>query len=245
MCIADKSAGQTDGGLEPQQLPYLPRVVNNLMLQASIEARDRRDVPQPLGAAPIGSPTAALRDGVPAPHLGIDLPKGREAWLASFDLPRVPTGLVMRCAVLLARSAERHVPPLLTSASFLLSAGQRAAAIDVLYRTLGLMDEAYLLERPDVAQAVSAGQFGSGLEHYVRHGRAEGMAWPHEVQVTAVLTALLAAGRQGPPLAVRPEQQLRLTLACRAFVDRGQASGIALAPGRGQEADQRQGRLPR
>lgn len=168
-----------------------------------------------------------------------------QAWLASFDLPLVPTGLVVRCAVLLARSAERHVPPLLTSASFLLSAGQRAAAIDVLYRTLGLMDEAYLLERPDVAQAVSAGQFGSGLEHYVRHGRAEGMAWPHEVQVTAVLTALLAAGRQGPPLAVRPEQQLRLTLACRAFVDRGQASGIALAPGRGQEADQRQGRLPR
>lgn len=144
------------------------------------------------------------------------------ALLNAFELPRVPSGLVVRCAVLLARSAERNVPALLTAAKFLLAARQTTATIDVLYRALCLLDETYLAGRPDVAQAVAAGRFGCGLDHYVRHGHAEGMAWPQQEPLTAVLARLQALSRLGPLPAVRPERQQRLDLACRAFVDRGQ-----------------------
>ncbi len=41
-------------------------------------------------------------------------------------------------------------------------------------RGYGFGEREYLLCNPDVRRAVNRGQFGSGLEHYQRHGRREG-----------------------------------------------------------------------
>lgn len=75
----------------------------------------------------------------------------------------------------------------LTAARYLFRTHHPEQALAVLERFLSWSETRYLSLRPDVAQAVSQGQFTCGLHHYALHGNADGTPWPGEEEIIPLL----------------------------------------------------------
>ena len=67
----------------------------------------------------------------------------------------------------------------------------------------GFDEELYLRLNPDVRQAVAAGKFRSGLDHYERYGRAEGR--PYRTAITGLRDRVVMTGN---PAAVRERTKI-------------------------------------
>lgn len=116
-----------------------------------------------------------------------------------------------------AEIAEISNQARLYAARYLLLGGFMGKAIDFLDTALKQAETVYLLERPDVLEAVARRGFLSGLHHYATHGKFENAAWPDAPLFETVMPVFLMAFKKAAKVTVKQETRARLVIGFKAF----------------------------
>lgn len=130
------------------------------------------------------------------------------------------SSLLHKYAFKLYHVPDKNTKSIYKTVHYLLLTGQIGAALQSFDALLLCLDAEYLQQRSDIAEAVRTGDFPWGMEHYFRHGKAEGIAWPGTEILQELISKIIPAIEQSKQkVNIRSDARIRLNLAIKLFAD--------------------------